>query len=135
MELGIFMMPLHPPHRSPTDTYEEDLDKVVLADKLGFAEAWVGQHFTAATEPIASPLMFMSASIRETKTIKFCTGVINLPCHHPATVAAEIAQFDHMSRGRLIFGIGPGALATDFQLYKNEEGWARLRKAMESIDI
>ena len=63
MELGIFMMPLHPPHRSVTDTYQEDLDKIILADKLGYTEAWVGQHFTAGTEPIASPFAFMSAAI------------------------------------------------------------------------
>jgi alkanesulfonate monooxygenase SsuD/methylene tetrahydromethanopterin reductase-like flavin-dependent oxidoreductase (luciferase family) len=135
MELGIFMMPLHPPGRSVTDTYEEDMYKIVYADKLGFTEAWVGQHFTAATEPIASPLAFMAAAIPVTTQIRFCTGVINLPCHHPATVAAEAAQFDHMSKGRFILGIGPGALATDFQLYGNEDGWPRLRKCLESIDM
>lgn len=134
MDLGIFMMPLHPPHRSATDTYQEDIDKIILADRCGYGEAWVGQHFTAATEPIANPFTFMAACIPQTRQIKFCTGVINLPCHHPATVAAEAAQFDHMSRGRFIFGIGPGALATDFQLYGNEEGWSRLRKCMESLD-
>jgi alkanesulfonate monooxygenase SsuD/methylene tetrahydromethanopterin reductase-like flavin-dependent oxidoreductase (luciferase family) len=135
MELGIFMMPLHPPHRGVQDTYQEDLDKIIMADKLGYGEAWVGQHFTAATEPISSPFMFMAACIPVTRQIKFCTGVINLPCHHPAIVAAEAAQFDHMSKGRFIFGVGPGALATDFQLFQNEEGWARLRKALESIDF
>lgn len=134
MELGLFMMPLHPPHRPVADTYREDLDKIVLADKLGFTEAWVGQHFTAGTEPIASPFAFMSALIPVTKQIKFCTGVINMPIFHPAVLAAEAAQFDHMSRGRFIFGIGPGALATDFQLFDNEDGWARLRKTLESID-
>ncbi|MES2436198.1 MAG: LLM class flavin-dependent oxidoreductase [Pseudomonadota bacterium] len=135
MELGIFMMPLHPDDRPVVDTYQEDMDKIILADRLGFAEAWVGQHYTASTEPIASPLIFMAAALPQTKTIKLCPGVINLPCHHPATVAAEIAQFDHMSRGRMIFGIGPGSLATDFQLFENEDGWPRLRKAMESIDF
>ncbi len=135
MQLGIFMMPLHPPHRNVAETYEEDLDKIILADRLGYTEAWVGQHFTASTEPIANPLTFMAAAIPQTGQIKFCTGVINLPCHHPATVAAEAAQFDHMSKGRFILGIGPGALATDFQLFGNEEGWARLRKCLESIDM
>lgn len=135
MELGIFMMPLHPPHRNMTETYEEDLDKIIMADRLGYTEAWVGQHFTASTETVANPFTFMAAALPQTKQIKMCTGVINLPCHHPATVAAEAAQFDHMSRGRFIFGIGPGALATDFQLFGNEEGWARLRKCLESIDM
>ncbi len=135
MELGLFMMPLHPDSRPVAETYKEDMDKIILADRLGFAEAWVGQHYTASTEPIASPLIFMAAALPQTKIIKMCTGVINLPCHHPATVAAEIAQFDHMSQGRMIFGIGPGSLATDFQLYGNEDGWPRLRKALESIDM
>lgn len=135
MELGIFMMPLHPDHRPVVDTYKEDMDRIILADRLGYAEAWVGQHFTASVEPVASPFMFMAGAIAQTRQIKLCSGVINLPCHHPATVAAEAAQFDHMTRGRFIFGIGPGSLATDFQLFGNEDGWPRLRKFEESIDI
>jgi alkanesulfonate monooxygenase SsuD/methylene tetrahydromethanopterin reductase-like flavin-dependent oxidoreductase (luciferase family) len=106
------MMPLHPPQRPVSETYKEDSDKIILADQLGFSEAWVGQHFTCTTEPIASPLMFMAALTNQTRQIKFGTGVINLPCHSPAVVAAELAQFDHMSNGRLMFGIGPGSLAT-----------------------
>lgn len=135
MKLGLFMMPFHDATRPVADLIEEDLEKIIKADELGYAEAWVGQHYTATVEPIASPLMLMSAALPRTKQITFCTGVINLPCHHPATVAAEIAQFDHMSKGRLIFGIGPGALATDFELFKNEDGWPRLAKCLESIDF
>lgn len=135
MRLGIFMMPFHPADRPVAETIEEDLGKIILADRLGYDEAWVGQHFTATVEPIASPLMLMAAALPQTKSITFATGVINLPCHNPATVAAEIAQFDHMSQGRLIFGVGPGSLATDFQLFKNTDGWPRLRKCLESLDI
>jgi alkanesulfonate monooxygenase SsuD/methylene tetrahydromethanopterin reductase-like flavin-dependent oxidoreductase (luciferase family) len=135
MELGLFMMPLHPDDRPVAETYKEDMDRIILADQLGYAEAWVGQHYTASVEPIANPLMFMAAAIPQTKNIKLCSGVLNLPCHHPATVAAEAAQFDHMSQGRFIMGIGPGALATDFQLFDNEDGWPRLRKCMESIEV
>jgi alkanesulfonate monooxygenase SsuD/methylene tetrahydromethanopterin reductase-like flavin-dependent oxidoreductase (luciferase family) len=135
MDLGIFMMPLHPPQRPVADTYKEDADKIILADKLGFDEAWVGQHYTCTSEPIASPLMFMAALINQTKRIKFGTGVINLPCHHPAVVAAELAQFDHMSQGRLLFGIGPGSLATDFALFKVTEGKEREDRMLESVDM
>ncbi len=135
MELGLFMMPLHPPARPIHDVYQEDCDKIILADKLGFTEAWIGQHFTAATERIASPLMFMSWLLPQTRQIKFATGVLNLPCFNPAVVAAEIAQFDHMSRGRLVFGIGPGALAHDFSLFNNPDGKVREEKLHDSIDI
>lgn len=134
MEFGLFMMPLHPA-RPVADVYEEDLRKLVLADKLGFHEAWVGQHFTATTEPVVSPLMLMAAALAQTKSIKFATGVINLPCFHPAVIASEVAQFDHMSRGRLILGIGPGALATDFSLFGNIDARVREEKTIESIDI
>ncbi|MFE4833709.1 LLM class flavin-dependent oxidoreductase [Arthrobacter sp. NPDC056691] len=134
MKLGLFMMPFHDAARPVSDLFDEDIDKIVLADQLGYTEAWVGQHFTATVEPFASPLMLMSAALPQTKNIMFGTGVINLPCHHPATVAAEIAQFDHMSRGRLLFGIGPGALATDFELFGNTAGWPRLRKMLESVE-
>ena len=134
MELGLFMMPLHPA-RPVVDAYQEDTEKLILADKLGFTEAWVGQHFTAGTEPIVSPLMFMAGVLSRTKQIKFATGVLNLPCFFPGHVAAEVAQFDHMSRGRFIFGIGPGALATDFQLFNNPDGRVREEKTIESIEM
>jgi alkanesulfonate monooxygenase SsuD/methylene tetrahydromethanopterin reductase-like flavin-dependent oxidoreductase (luciferase family) len=135
MKLGLFMMPFHDATRPVADLFDEDIAKIVLADRLGFSEAWIGQHFTATVEPFASPLMIMSAALPQTKNIVLATGVINLPCHNPATVAAEIAQFDHMSRGRMIFGIGPGSLSSDFELYGNTDGWPRLRKFLESIDF
>lgn len=126
------MMPLHPA-RPVGDTYKEDLAKILLGDELGYSEVWLGQHYTASTEPIASPLMFMSHALGLTKNITFASGVLNLPCFHPAVVAAEVAQFDHMSGGRFIFGIGSGALASDFELFGNEDGGVRMGKTIESI--
>ena len=77
----------------------------------GFSEAWFGEHFSSTAEPIASPLAFFSSLVHQTRQIKFATGVLNLPQSHPAMVAAQVAQFDHLSRGRYLLGIGPGALA------------------------
>ena len=133
MRLGIFMMPVHPPHRSFTDTLAEDEEKALHADKLGFDEMWLGEHFTATTEPIPSPLMFMAGLVPRTRNLKFGTGVICLPNHDPAIVAAEVAQFDHMSRGRFMLGIGPGGLLSDFELFGNADRGVRARKTMEAI--
>ena len=133
MRLGIFMMPVHPPARSFTDTLAEDEEKALYADALGFDEMWLGEHFSATTEPIPSPLMFMASLVPRTKNLKFGTGVICLPNHDPAIVAAEVAQFDHMSRGRFMFGIGPGGLLSDFELFGNADRSVRGRKAMEAI--
>ena len=107
MRLGLFMMPLHPPTRDYHAMLEEDFEAVLHADALGFDDVWIGEHFSSTTEPITAPMMFMASLIRLTKQIKFCTGVINMPPHHPALVAAEAAMFDHMSRGRFVLGIGP----------------------------
>ncbi len=135
MELGLFMMPVHPAHRPLSETLAENGDKIILGDKLGYTEVWVGEHLSASTEPIVAPLMFMASLVNQTKQIKFCTGVINMSIHHPAIVAAEVAQFDHLSRGRFIFGIGPGSLTSDFELFKADNPKEREAKTLESIDI
>jgi alkanesulfonate monooxygenase SsuD/methylene tetrahydromethanopterin reductase-like flavin-dependent oxidoreductase (luciferase family) len=101
MRLGLFMMPVHPPGRVLADTLAEDEEKALYADRLGFDELWLGEHFSATTEPIASPLMFMAGLVPRTKNLTFGTAVICLPNHHPIKVAAEVAQFDHMSCGRV----------------------------------
>ena len=135
MHLGLFMMPIHVPGRPVRDVLAEDTEKVLFAEKLGFTEAWVGEHFSASTEPIASPLMFLASLLPLTSRIKLCTGVINLPNHHPAIVAGEVALFDHLSNGRFIFGIGPGGLASDFEMFGIEDPLLRGAKMLESIDI
>jgi alkanesulfonate monooxygenase SsuD/methylene tetrahydromethanopterin reductase-like flavin-dependent oxidoreductase (luciferase family) len=133
MRLGMFMMPVHPAARTFTDTLAEDEEKSLYADTLGFDELWLGEHFSATTEPIPSPLMFMAGLVPRTRNLTFGTAVICLPNHHPVNVAAEVAQFDHMSRGRFMLGIGVGGLFSDFELFDNADRAVRTRKAMESI--
>jgi alkanesulfonate monooxygenase SsuD/methylene tetrahydromethanopterin reductase-like flavin-dependent oxidoreductase (luciferase family) len=134
MKLGLFMMPMHPVGRDLTEILEEDMQTVLHADRVGFDEVWVGQHYACCSEPISSPLTFLAAAIPQTKRIKFGTGVINLPQNHPAQVACDTALFDHMSRGRLLFGIGPGGLISDFELFKVEEAPTRVAMMHEAID-
>jgi len=135
MRLGLFMMPLHPPTRTLGAFLEETAEKALLAERLGFDEVWVGEHFSATSEPIPSPLMFMASLVPQTKRITFATGVINLPNRHPAVIAAEVAQFDHMSQGRFIFGIGTGSLPSDYELFDVADAGKRYRMMLESIDI
>jgi alkanesulfonate monooxygenase SsuD/methylene tetrahydromethanopterin reductase-like flavin-dependent oxidoreductase (luciferase family) len=135
MRLGLFMMPVHPPHRTFTATLEEDAEKSLYADQLGFEELWMGEHFSATTEPIPSPLMFMAGLVPRTRNLRFGTGVINLPNHDPVIVGAEVAQFDHMSRGRFMLGVGPGGLLSDFELFRHTDVTVRNRKVVESVGI
>jgi alkanesulfonate monooxygenase SsuD/methylene tetrahydromethanopterin reductase-like flavin-dependent oxidoreductase (luciferase family) len=121
MDLGLFMMPLHAGGQDYLEILDQDREAIKLADRLGYAEAWVGEHYTAGPEPITNPLQFMATLIHETRQIKFATGVINLPQHHPAMVAGDVAQFDHLSRGRYIMGVGPGGLVSDFELFKTTD--------------
>ena len=134
MRLGLFMMPLHPPGPPMHVHIEEDTRKSLLAEELGFDELWLGEHFSAISEPYPSPLMFMANLLPQTKRIKFATGVINLPNRHPAIVAGEIAQFDHLSKGRLIFGAGTGSLGSDFELFQVGDAATRQRMLVESLD-
>lgn len=135
MKLGLFMMPLHDPHRAYPDVLREDREAILLADELGYDEAWVGEHYSCRTEPIASPLQFMATLAPVTKNIVFGTGVINLPQHHPAQVAGDVAQFDHLSNGRFIMGVGPGGLGSDFELFDtfDKDRGAMMTEAVEII--
>jgi alkanesulfonate monooxygenase SsuD/methylene tetrahydromethanopterin reductase-like flavin-dependent oxidoreductase (luciferase family) len=118
MRLGLFMMPLHDPKRDYQSVLKDDREAILYAEQLGYDEAWVGEHYTCKTEPIPDPLQFMATLVPVTKNIKFGTAVINMPQHHPAQVAGNVAQFDHLAEGRFIMGVGPGGLGTDFELFK-----------------
>ena len=135
MRLGMFMMPVHPPGRLLKERLDENTAKCLYADQLGYDEVWMGEHFSATTEPIPSPFMFLAGLVPQTKNLTFGTAVVNLPNHHPAIVAAEAAQFDHMSGGRFMFGVGSGGLASDFELFDVFDGAVRQRKFLESIDL
>jgi alkanesulfonate monooxygenase SsuD/methylene tetrahydromethanopterin reductase-like flavin-dependent oxidoreductase (luciferase family) len=113
------MMPLHPPSREPWQTYLEDREAIVLADKLGYAEALVGEHVTDLAENVTSCLMFLSSLVHETKTIVLGSGTVNMPNSHPAAIAAQVAMLDHMLKGRFIFGISPGGLMSDAEVFGN----------------
>ena len=113
MQLGFFTMPIHPPSRSLTETLKEDRELVLLAEELEFTEGFIGEHITDGAENITSPLIFIAWLLRETSRIKLGTGTVNLPIHHPAVVAAEVAMVDHMAEGRFLFGISPGGLISD----------------------
>jgi len=126
-------MPLHPASRPLAETLEENRQKIIYADKLGFAETWIGEHISCTTEPIVNPLIFLASLIHATQNIRLGTGVICLPNHHPAIVAGEVAMLDHLSNGRLNFGIGPGGLASDMELFDNLDADIRNERMAESI--
>ena len=116
MRLGMFMMPLHPAGRPMHEYLAEDTEKALLLDRLGYDELFIGEHYSAATEPYPSPMMFAASLLPKTERLVFGTGVINAPLHHPAMIAAEAAQFDHLSKGRFILGIGTGSTPTDIEM-------------------
>ena len=135
VRLGMFTMPFHHPDRDYTAILEEDQEAIILADRLGFTEAFVGEHFSSWSERITSPLIFLASVIDRTRHIRFGTGVINLPQLHPATVAAHAAMFDHLCRGRFIMGIGPGGLVSDLEMFDVGQAELRPQMVLESIDM
>ena len=98
------------------DCLAEDTEKALLMEELGFDELFIGEHFSAVTEPYPAPLMFAASLLPRTERLVFGTGVINAPLRHPALIAAEAAQFDHLSKGRFILGIGTGSTPTDNEM-------------------
>ena len=105
MRLGYFTMPVHPQHRNPTKTLNENREAIMLADRLGCHDAFVGEHLTDRIENITNSMMFLATLIHSTRTTKLGSGASNLSHLHPVLVAAQAAMFDHLAEGRFIFGI------------------------------
>ena len=113
MKFGIFLGPFHRVGENPTLAIDRDLELVQWLDYLGYDEAWIGEHHSAGWETISSPEIFMAVAADRTRHIKLGTGVISLPYHHPLMVANRMVQLDHMTHGRVMLGVGPGALPSD----------------------
>src|SRR5829696_5344067 len=117
LRFGLFHGPHHANNLDPTYAFQRDLLLMEHLDRLGFAEAWIGEHHSGGFEIIAAPEVFIAAAAERTKHIKLGTGVKSLPYHNPFIVAETMAQLDHMTRGRAMFGAGPGALPSDSEMF------------------
>jgi alkanesulfonate monooxygenase SsuD/methylene tetrahydromethanopterin reductase-like flavin-dependent oxidoreductase (luciferase family) len=136
MELGYFTMPSHPPERSLRDGHEWDLQVIRWLDELGYKECWIGEHHTAPWEPHPSPDLLVAQALMQTKNIRLGPGGFLLPYHHPAELANRVAMLDHISGGRLNFGIAASGLPSDWAMF-NVDGESGQNREMtrEALDI
>ena len=137
VNLGFFSMPLHPKEKAYQVSLEEDRQAVILADQLGFSEAWIGEHQTSISEPITDPYLFLATIINQTKNIRLGSAVLNLPYHHPVKIAMQIAMFDQLSCGRAMLGIGPGGLISDSEIFNiaHENSYKMMIECIDIIQI
>jgi alkanesulfonate monooxygenase SsuD/methylene tetrahydromethanopterin reductase-like flavin-dependent oxidoreductase (luciferase family) len=136
MELGYFTMPSHPPERPLKDGHEWDLQVIRWLDELGYKECWIGEHHTAPWEPHPSPDLLVAQALMQTKQIRLGPGGFLLPYHHPAELANRVAMLDHISGGRLNFGVAASGLPSDLAMF-NVDGEKGVNREMtrESLDI
>jgi limonene 1,2-monooxygenase len=134
LRAGIFLPPFHPNDEDPTLALQRDFELVEWLDKLGYDEAWIGEHHSGGYEIISSPELFIAAAAERTKRIRLGTGVVSLPYHHPFMVADRIVQLDHQTKGRCMFGVGPGLLVSDAIMLGIQPDQLRDRLA-ESLDV
>src|SRR2546423_10838877 len=135
LRTGIFLAPFHPVGQNPTLAPQRDLELIVRLDELGFHEAWVGEHHSAGYEIIASPEVFIGIAAERTKNIRLGTGVSSLPYHHPLMLTDRMVLLDHLTRGRIMLGVGPGALPSDAFMMgiPVAEQRDRMEEALEAI--
>jgi len=131
---GVFLAPYHPDDESPSLQIRRDLELAEHLDRLGYDELWIGEHHSASFESIASPEIFIAAAAERTRRIRLGTGVVSLPYHHPLMVADRIAQLDHQTRGRVMFGIGPGQLPSDAHMMGIDVADSR-RRMNEALEV
>jgi alkanesulfonate monooxygenase SsuD/methylene tetrahydromethanopterin reductase-like flavin-dependent oxidoreductase (luciferase family) len=136
MELGYFAMPSHPPERGLKAGIDWDLQTMRWLDELGYTEAWIGEHHTAPWEPHPSPDLLVAQALMQTKRLRIGPGGFLLPYHHPAELANRVAVLDHMSEGRLMFGVAASGLPSDWAMF-NVDGMSGVNREMtrEALDI
>jgi alkanesulfonate monooxygenase SsuD/methylene tetrahydromethanopterin reductase-like flavin-dependent oxidoreductase (luciferase family) len=136
MKLGLFLMPSHPPERDLIAGQQWDLSVLREADRLGYSEAWIGEHFTSPWEPNPAPDLLIAQALQQTRQIKLAPGAHLLPYHHPAELACRVAYMDHLAQGRYMLGIGASGLPSDWQMF-SVDGFGMQTREMtrESLDI
>ncbi|HEX2063871.1 MAG TPA: LLM class flavin-dependent oxidoreductase [Acidimicrobiales bacterium] len=137
LRFGVFLAPFHSPTRNPTLALHRDLELIQHLDVLGYDEAWIGEHHSAGFEIIASPEVFIATAAERTRRIRLGTGVSSLPFHHPFLLADRMVLLDHLTRGRVMLGVGPGALPSDaFMLgIDTDRQRAMMEEALEAIVV
>jgi len=133
VNLGYFTMPVHPPGRDYVETLKEDRGAILLADELGFTEAFVGEHVTDIAESVTDSTVFLASLAPVTNNIRLGTGTVNLPNGHPAAIATKIAMLDTILEGRFVFGVSPGGLPSDWEVFGNLD-LDRREKFLECMD-
>jgi len=134
MKLGFFTMPIHPLDKDWRSCLREDREAFILADALGFVEGCVGEHATDKAENITSCALFIATLVEATKNVRLGTGTVNMPNSHPAAVASQIAMLDHLLDGRFNFGISPGGLLSDAEIFGTLDQ-DRTAMFVEAIDL
>jgi alkanesulfonate monooxygenase SsuD/methylene tetrahydromethanopterin reductase-like flavin-dependent oxidoreductase (luciferase family) len=134
VKLGMFSMPLHHADKDYLQTLNEDKECVILADKLGLSEFYVGEHHTSGLEKVTNPLIFFASIADATKNIRLGSGVLNLPQIHPVSLASNVAMLDQLTNGRFILGVGPGTLVTDVEAFGSIPMDVRHRMVFESLE-
>ena len=134
LKTGIFLAPFHPLAENPLLALDRDMELLVHLDRLNYHEAWIGEHHSGGFEIIACPEMFIAAAAERTRHIRLGTGVVSLPYHNPFTVAGRLMQLDYMTRGRAMFGVGPGSLIYD-AVKMGLKAEDQRRKLDESLDV
>lgn len=134
LKLGFFVQPVHPPRRRYADVLREDREAFEWADRLGYREAFAGEHLADSAETITSSLIFIASLADRCPHLVFGTGVLPLPNYHPVMAAAQIAMVDHITQGRLLLGVGPG-VPPDAEALEDHgrDRRERLSEALEQI--
>ncbi len=135
MNLGFFMMPLHPPAKSRTQGFDEDIELAVLAEDYGFTEGWIGQHLSNSWEPIPSNDLFIAHALARTRSIRLGGAVTLVPQHHPVNVALRLAFLDHLSHGRLNCAFGQGGTPNDWELFDLPDPKMQGLMTVEGVDM
>lgn len=135
MRFGMLHLFENPVDKTEHETIHEHMDLMRAAEAFGFDSVWPAEHHFTEYGYCASPSLSLAAIANETKRIRLGTGVVILPLNHPIRIAEDYGFLDHLSNGRVDFGIGRGYQPLEFSRYGVDPSTTRaqFRECVEII--
>src|SRR5215213_6656611 len=135
MKFGTYYFLQATPDRSAAEIVGEEVEQMVLSERLGFDSVWLTEHHYADYGLSSAPSVLLATLAARTTRIRLGMAVYVLPFHHPLRLAAETATLDILSRGRLVVGLGRGNRPLEFLGHgvPQDESRSRLEEGVEVL--
>src|SRR5271170_6446540 len=138
MQFGWLTLALSPSPEEDAARIEQQIEQVCYAERLGFSDVWLTEHYFTGESVYNDSLMFAAALAMKTSRIRIGFAVVQMPFHHPVRLAVQLALLDNLSGGRIDVGIGKGTVYNEYEFVghglRSDDSRERMEETVEILE-